>query len=109
MRLLPGSGWADHLQYRGAEVETRTPHGEWLAELLHLEERRGLREFILSALGGFLKLRIELLGDLAALEDRLAAAESMEERGTLEAAVQEAAEELERVKRQIERLTGEPL
>jgi len=100
---------ADHLQYRGAEVETHTPHGEWLAELLHLEERKGLREFILSALVGFVKARIELLGDLTAMEDRLETAQSADERSSLEAAIQEATEELERVERQIERLTGEPL
>jgi hypothetical protein len=100
---------ADHLQYRGAEVETHTPHGEWLAELLHLEERKGLREFILSALGGFLKARIELLVDLTAMEDRLSATESIEEQSSLKAAIQETSEELERVERQIGRLTGEPL
>lgn len=44
-----GHGMADHLQYRGADVEAYTPHGEWLVELLHLAERRDLRELILSA------------------------------------------------------------
>jgi hypothetical protein len=100
---------ADHLQYRGAEVETFTAHGEWLADLLHLDERRGLREFILYALGRFLRARIELLGDLTALEDRLETSRTSEERISLTAAVQEIGQELERVDRQIELLTGEPL
>ncbi|MEA2563180.1 MAG: hypothetical protein QOH06_4684 [Acidobacteriota bacterium] len=100
---------ADHLQYRGAEVETFTAHGEWLADLLHLDERRRLREFILSALGRFLRARIELLGDLVALEDRIEIVRSAEERSFLEIAIQETGQELERVDRQIELLTGEPL
>lgn len=51
----PGSIWS-----RGAGVETYTPHGEWLAELLHLAERREFHELILSALGQFLTIRNEL-------------------------------------------------
>lgn len=100
---------ADHLQYRGAEVETFSPQGEWLVELLRLEERKGLREFILSALGGFLRARIELLHDLAACENSLETARSAAERSSLETAIQEMSEELERVARQIGRLTGERL
>jgi len=59
---------ADHLQYRGADVEAYTPHGDWLIELLHLAERRDLREFILSALSQFLTTRNELAG--AAFDQR---------------------------------------
>lgn len=100
---------ADHLQYRDASVEAYTPHGEWLMELLHLEERRGFREFMLSALGKFLMARIELLGDLTAMENRIEGAGDNEERSSLQAAIRETEEELERVDRQIERLTGEPI
>jgi hypothetical protein len=100
---------ADHLQYRGAEVETFTAHGEWLVDLLHLDERRRLREFILAALARFLRARIELLGDLTVLEARIETTRSTEERSSLEAAIQETDQELVRVDRQIELLIGEPL
>ncbi|HEX7184116.1 MAG TPA: HNH endonuclease [Thermoanaerobaculia bacterium] len=100
---------SDHLQYSGAGVETYTPHGEWLTELLRLGERRGFREFILSALGKFLKTRNNLMDDLTHYETRLDAAQSSEERSLLQAAIQDTAEELEQVDRHIERLTGEPV
>jgi hypothetical protein len=98
---------AEHLQYRGAEVETYTPHGEWLAELVHLGERRELREFILSALGEFLTTRNELIGDLITYETRLDEARDSEELILLRIAIREVGEELERVDRHIGRLIGE--
>lgn len=100
---------ADHLQYRDGGIETFTPHGEWLAELLHLDERSGFREFVLSALGKFLVARSELLRDLIAYEARLEDPQGEDNQSSLQAAFQETAEELERVDRQIERLTGEPI
>jgi HNH endonuclease len=100
---------ADHLQYQGADVEAYTPHGEWLAELLHLGERRELRELILSALGQFLTTRNELLQELTAHEVRLDQDQSDQERGLLEAAIREATGDLERLDRNIELLTGEPI
>ncbi|HZF08482.1 MAG TPA: HNH endonuclease [Thermoanaerobaculia bacterium] len=96
---------ADHLQYQGADIETYTLHGEWLAELLHFAERRNFRDFILAALGQFLALRNELLEDLTAYETRF----GKDDLGSLEAAIQETDEELERVERQIELLIGEPI
>jgi uncharacterized protein (TIGR02646 family) len=98
---------SEHLQYREADVETYTPYGEWLAELVHLGERRELREFILSALGEFLTTRNELIGDLIAYEARFDDAQDGEESILLRAAIREAAEELARVDRHIERLIGE--
>jgi uncharacterized protein (TIGR02646 family) len=101
---------ADHLQYQeDADVETYTAHGEWLAELLHLAERRALREFILSALGEFLRTRSELVSDLTAYEARLDDAEDEKETGSFQAAIHETTEELARVDRHIERLVGEPI
>jgi len=96
---------ADHLQYQGADIETYTLHGEWLAELLHLAERRNLREFILSALGQLLTIRNELLEDLTAYETQLGKGDL----GSLQAAILETDEELEQVERQIELLIGEPI
>jgi hypothetical protein len=98
-----------HLQYGKANVETYTLHGEWLAELLHLEERQGLREFILSALGKFLKVRNELVGDLAIYEARLEDAQGSEKLSSLKTAIRDTVEELERVGSHIERLIGEPV
>lgn len=100
---------ADHLQYRGAEVETLSPHGEWLAELLHLPERRELRELILSALAQFLMIRNELLQNLTTYEALLAEDRGSEKARSLEVAIQETREELERADRQIELLIGEPV
>ncbi len=100
---------ADHLQYRGADIETYTPHGEWLAELLHLPERRSLREFILSALANFLTARNELVGELITYEARIDDLEGDEERPMLQTAIQKTVKELEQVNRHIERLTGEPV
>jgi hypothetical protein len=98
---------ADHLQYRGAEVETYTPHGEWLAELLHLGERRALRELVLSALSQFLTIRNELLQELTAYEALLEEKRLEGEPESLQVALQETNGELERVDRQIELLIGE--
>ena len=98
---------AGHLQYRDDGIETYTPHGEWLKELLRLEERSGLRDLILSALGKFLTARNELIRDLTAFEAQLEETDS-EEPFALQAAIRETLEELERVDRQIECLTGEP-
>jgi hypothetical protein len=100
---------ADHLQYRGADVESYTPHGDWLIELLHLEARRDLRQLILSALGQFLTTRKELLQDLTDYEARLDQTPCDEERSALETAVRQTTEELERLDRNIEILTGEPV
>jgi hypothetical protein len=111
-RFLPNPcahGMADHLQYRGADVEAYTPHGEWLVELLHLAERRDLRELIRSALGHFLVTRNELLLGLMAYEAQLDRVWSGEKRSSLEAAIRETTKELERVDRHIETLTGEPI
>jgi hypothetical protein len=111
-RFLPqpcAHSMADHLQYRGADIETYTPHGEWMVELLHLAERRDFREFILSALGKFLTTRNELLGDLAAYETRAQSAQGGEEADLLQAAIRETLEDLGRIDRHIERLTGEPI
>lgn len=98
---------ADHLQYQDADVEAYTRHGEWLVELLHLPERRDLREFILSALGQFLAARNELLRDLIAYESRLAEAQAGEELDSIQTAIRETVRDLEQVDRHIERLTGE--
>lgn len=98
---------ADHLQYSDGDIETYTPHGEWLKELLRLDERSNLREFILSALGKFLIARKELIRDLITLEARLDS--SSGDPDTFYAAIQETIGELERVDRQIECLTGEPV
>jgi hypothetical protein len=99
---------AAHLQYRGADVETYTQHGRWLAELLDLAARRQLRELVLSALGLFLTSRHELLRDLATLEARLP--ESPPDRaGALLSDLRETSSALERVERLIEALTGEPI
>lgn len=100
---------ADHLQYRDSGIETYTPHGEWLKELLHLDERSSLRELVLSALGKFLLARSELLRDLTAYEARLENLRDQEGAGATQAAILETIEELERVDRQIECLTGEPI
>jgi hypothetical protein len=99
---------ADHLQYQGAEVETYTPHGEWLVELLHRAERRDLRELILSALAQFLTIRNELLEDLTAYETLLDQDRSDEERHSLQGSIMETTEELERIDQHIELLIGEP-
>ena len=99
---------SDHLQYRGADIDSYTPHGAWLAELLHLDERREIREFILSALAKFLEARNELVSDLFSIEDRLTN-DSTDERQSLEEAMREISEELEGVDRHIERLLGEPI
>jgi hypothetical protein len=98
---------SDHLQYSDSDVEAYTAHGEWLAELLHLKERRQLREFILFAAGSFLKIRSELVDDLAVLEDRLDDTRSAEELSSLKAAIRDTVQELEQVDRHIERLIGE--
>jgi uncharacterized protein (TIGR02646 family) len=98
---------SEHLQYRGADVETYTSHGALLAELVHLGERQELRGFIFSALREFLVTRNELIGDLIAYEARLDEAQDSEEPILLRAAIREATEELERVDRHIERLIGE--
>lgn len=100
---------SDHLQYRGAEVETFTPHGEWLAELLHLAERREVRELILAALGQFLKVRNELLEELTAYEAPLAAFPDPSELESIQEAHLETAEELEKVEGYVELLIGEPI
>jgi hypothetical protein len=100
---------ADHLQYRGAEVETYTPQGKWLAELLSLEDRKGLRELTLSALGHFLTTRNELLRDLIACEAELGESRNRSRKRALQAAIRAMAEELERVDSHIELLTGEPV
>jgi len=98
---------SDHLQYSGADVEVYTPHGEWLAELLQLRERKQFREFILFAVGSFLRTRSELVEDLTAFEARLANTRNTEEIGALQTAMQDSARELEQVDRHIERLIGE--
>lgn len=111
-RFLPNPcahSMADHLQYRDADIETYTPQGRWMAELLHLKERRNFREFVLSALGKFLTTRNKLLGDLVFYEVRAQKARSGEETDSLQAAIRETIEELERIDRHIERLTGEPI
>ena len=100
---------ADHLQYRGQDIETYTSHGEWLAELLHLAERSSFREFILSALARFLTARSELLRDLTNYEEQLEVSRDEKDRSLLQTAIQETVKEVERVDRQIERLTGEPI
>jgi len=97
----------DHLQYRDADIETYTGHGEWLSELLHLPERKSLREFVLSALGRFLAARNELLRDLITYEARLAEAPAGEESDSVQTAIRETIQDLERVDRHIELLTGE--
>lgn len=96
---------ADHLQYEDGGIETYTPQGEWLAELLHLDERCDFREFILSALGRFLIARTEILRDLTLYEALLGDSQGGKDQSLLEAAVRDTATELER----IERLTGEPV
>jgi hypothetical protein len=98
---------ADHLQYSDGDIEAYTQHGEWLQELLHLDERSSLREFILSALTKFLIARNELVRDLITLEERLED-RSIEDPDALHAAIRETTDEIERVDRQIECLTGEP-
>ncbi len=98
---------SDHLQYSGAKIDTYTVHGEWLKELLHLEGLRTFREFILSALGKFLRVRNELVEDLTDYEARLDTAQTDEDRSLLQAAILDTAAELERVDGHIERLTGE--
>lgn len=111
-RFLPNPcahDMADHLQYRGADVEAYTPHGEWLVELLHLAERRDLRELILSALSQFLTTHNELLQDLTAYEAQFDQDRSAETRSSLATAIRETTEELERVDRHIETLTGESI
>ncbi len=100
---------ADHLQYRDRAIETYTPHGEWLKELLHLDQRSGLRDLVLSALGKFLLARSDLLRDLTAYEAQLENAQSREDSGAMQAAIRETLDELDRVDLQIERLTGEPI
>jgi len=98
-----------HVQYVGAVVEAYTPHGEWLTDLLRLDERHGLREFILSALGKFIAAHNELVSDLNDFEARLEATQSSEDRDLLQALIRDTAEELEQLGRHIERLTGEPV
>lgn len=100
---------AEHLQYWDGGVETYTQHGRWLAELLHLDERSSFREFILSALGKFLIARRELFQDLTVYEARLAEAPTGDDQSLLRAAVSVTIDELDRIDRQIERLTGEPV
>ncbi len=100
---------ADHLQYQGADIETYTPHGEWLAELLHLAERRELRELIFATLGQFLRTRNELLRDLTTYEAQLDEDPDAKERSAIQVAIQESTEELARVSRYIELITGEPV
>jgi len=73
-----------------------------------VDERASLREFILSALGKFLIARNELVRDLITLESRLDD-RSSEDPGAFHAAIQETIDSLERVDRQIECLTGEPV
>jgi hypothetical protein len=105
----PCDHWmADHLQYQGSDVETYTPQGDWLVELLHLgdTDRRELRDLLLSALGRFLEARCELLADLAAFEAGCEDAARVGE-ADLQAAIRETVEELDKVERLIERLTGE--
>jgi hypothetical protein len=68
---------------------------------------KSLREFILSALGGFLAARNELLRDLITYEFRLAEAPAGEESGSIQTAIRETIQDLERVDRHIELLTGE--
>jgi uncharacterized protein (TIGR02646 family) len=99
---------SDHLQYRGADIETYTPHGGWLVELLRLSERRELREFILSALRMFLEIRSELSGDLKSYEAGLEKSRSKRNSVLLQAAIRDTSEELARIEHHIERLTGEP-
>jgi hypothetical protein len=98
---------SEHVQYTDAGVETYTPHGDWLAELLHLGERQGLRDFILAALGKFLQARSELVRDLNRFTASLDTSHSREEQAALSAAIRDTTEELERVDSHIERLTGE--
>jgi hypothetical protein len=98
---------ADHLQYQGSELEVFTSHGDWLAELLHLRERRDFRELSLSALGQFLTVRNGLLRDLTLYEAQLDQLENDEEKSSLRTAIQDTILELERVDRHLELLTGE--
>jgi hypothetical protein len=100
---------ADHLQYEALGIETYTRHGEWMAELLHLDERCDFREFVLSALGRFLIARVEILRDLTLYEALLEDSPKEKDRSLLQEAVRDTAAELERIDRQIERLTGEPI
>lgn len=106
----PSAGpMAEHLQYHDAEVETRTRHGAWLSELLHLSERRELREFVLSALGKFLAARVQALEILGALEERRKTVGSGAEAAGIARKLQDAQEKLAQANRGIERLTGEPV
>lgn len=101
---------ADHLQYQGDYIESYTLHGAKLVELLDLADnkRREHREFILSALGIFLKTRNELLGYLSTPEAGRENAWSVEGMD-LDVAIRKTTEELEKVERFIELLTGEQL
>ena len=98
---------AEHLQYRDADVETHTPDGAWLAELVRLSSRRDRRRFILSTLGLQLIARNELIGLIIALEARLGTAGSSDPNLIRE--YQETVAELEEIGSFIERLTGEPV
>lgn len=100
---------ADHIQFRDRGIETYTPHGKWLRELLRLDARLGLRDLVLSALGRSLVARSELLRDLTDYEERLENGKDQEGSSALQAAIRETIEELERVDRQIETLTGETI
>lgn len=98
---------AEHLQYRDADIETYTLNGEWMAELLHLVERRERRKFILSTLGLCLLAYGELSEILSVLDARLGTAASLDPAFVEDR--QRTVAELEEMRSHIERLTGEPI
>jgi len=99
---------AEHLQYRDDDVETYSPHGAWLADLLHLssQSRRERRRFILSALKLHLIAYNELTETLVLIAARLTSEDSDPD---LLREYQQTLEELEKVADAIARLTGEPV
>ncbi|MFY9821808.1 MAG: HNH endonuclease [Thermoanaerobaculia bacterium] len=96
-----------HLQYQKDDIESYTRHGAWLAELVHLSQRRSYRRFLLSTLALYLSARSEILQAISELEIRLTAAGGADPEPLREH--QESLQDLEQVNSNIERLTGEPI
>jgi cell division septum initiation protein DivIVA len=101
---------ADHLQFRGARIETYTPCGAFMVELLRLdeEERQNYRDFVIREIHEKLEQWRDLRAELEQLGDRLRGAPSAKERAELEKEIAEILGDLRYIANALEILTGEP-
>lgn len=97
---------AEHLQYKDAAVETYTPHGAWMADLLRFSKRQERRQRILSTVGPHVKAYLEL-SDVLDLLESAGAQESANP--DLAREYRDTVVELEEVIRTLEWMLGEPV